>query len=68
ELLQGSPLIGAGVGRFLVEQVALNLDRPYLDFSDLFPVAAIQSGMTTADCAPAAAVAYLAAKMNSNGG
>jgi len=68
ELLQDSPLIGAGVGRFLVEQVALNLERPYLDFSDLFPVAAIQSGMTTADCAPAAAVAYLAAKMNSQGG
>jgi len=68
ELSQDSPLIGAGVGRFLVEQVALNLERPYLDFSDLFPVAAIQSGMTTADCAPAAAVAYLAAKMNSKGG
>jgi len=68
ELSQDSPLIGAGVGRFLVEQVALNLERPYLDFSDLFPVAAIQSGMTTADCAPAAAVAYLAAKMNSTGG
>ncbi|WP_027150264.1 hydantoinase/oxoprolinase family protein [Methylobacter tundripaludum] len=68
KLLQDSPLIGAGVGRFLVEQVALNLERPYLDFSNLFPVAAIQSGMTTADCAPAAAVAYLAAKMNSQGG
>jgi len=68
ELLQDSPLIGAGVGRFLVEQVALNLERPYLDFSNLFPVVAIQSGMTTADCAPAAAVAYLAAKTNSQGG
>jgi len=62
ELLQHSPLIGAGVGRFLVKRIALNVGRPYLDFSDLFPVAAIQSGMTTADCAPAAAVAYLAAK------
>ena len=60
ELLQNSPLIGAGVGRFLVKQIALNLDRPYLDFSDLFPVAEIKSDMTTADCAPAAAIAYLA--------
>ncbi|MFZ2403877.1 MAG: hydantoinase/oxoprolinase family protein [Methylobacter sp.] len=61
ELPPSSPLIGAGVGRFLVKQIALNLDRPYLDFSDLFPVAAIQSDMTAADCAPAVAIAYLAA-------
>lgn len=60
ELSQDSPLIGAGVGRFLVRQVALNLSRPYLDFSDLFPVVEIQSDMTVADCAPAAAIAYLA--------
>ncbi len=59
-LLPNSPLIGAGVGRFLVKQIALNLGRPYLDFSDLFPVAAILSDMTAADCAPAAAIAYLA--------
>jgi probable H4MPT-linked C1 transfer pathway protein len=61
ELPQDSPLIGAGVGRFLVKQIALNLGRPYLDFSDLFPVTVIQSEMTAADCAPAAAIAYLAA-------
>jgi len=61
-LLQDSPLIGAGVGRFLVKRIALNLGRPYLDFSDLFPVAVIQSDMTVADCAPAAAIAYLAEK------
>lgn len=65
ELPQNSPLIGAGVGRFLVKQIALNLDRPYLDFSDLFPVAEIQSGMTTADCAPATAIAYLADRASS---
>jgi probable H4MPT-linked C1 transfer pathway protein len=58
-LPQDRPLIGAGIGRFLVKQIALNLDRPYLDFSDLLPVAEIESDMTTADCAPAAAVAYL---------
>jgi len=59
-LAQNSPLIGAGVGRFLVKQIALNLGRPYLDFSDLLPVAAIGFDMTAADCAPAAAIAYLA--------
>ncbi len=62
EILQDSPLIGAGVGRFLVKQIALNLNRPYLDFCDLLPLAAIQADMTTADCAPAAAIAYLAEK------
>lgn len=59
QLPPNSPLIGAGVGRFLVKQIALNLARPYLDFSDVFPAAAIGSEMTAADCAPAAAVAYL---------
>ncbi|MCK9396893.1 MAG: H4MPT-linked C1 transfer pathway protein [Methylobacter sp.] len=68
QLPQNSPLIGAGVGRFLVKQIALNLDRPYLDFSDLFPAAAIRSCMTTADCAPAASIAYLAAKRDSVAG
>lgn len=62
ELPQNSPLIGAGVGRFLVKKIALNLDCPYLDFSDLLPVAEIQSGMATADCAPAVAIAFLADK------
>jgi probable H4MPT-linked C1 transfer pathway protein len=61
-LTPNSPLIGAGVGRFLVKQIALNLDRPYLDFSALLPVAAIGTDMTAADCAPAAAIAYLAGK------
>jgi len=61
-LLPDNPLIGAGVGRFLVKRIALNLGRPYLDFSDLFPVAGIESDMTAADCAPAASIAYLAEK------
>lgn len=65
QLPQSSSLIGAGVGRFLVKRIALNLGRPYQDFSGLFPVAEIHSDMTTADCAPAAAIAYLAEKMNS---
>jgi len=55
-----SPLIGAGTGRFLVKQLALNLSYPYLDFADLLPIPVIQTEITTADCAPAVAVAYLA--------
>jgi len=59
-----SPLIGAGVGRFLVKEIALNLGRPYLDFSDFFPEPENQTGITSADCAPALAVAYLASKFD----
>jgi len=54
------PLIGAGVGRFLVKQLALNLGHPYLDFGDLLPAPAVQNGMSVADCAPAVALACLA--------
>jgi probable H4MPT-linked C1 transfer pathway protein len=64
ELPPQSSLIGAGVGRFLVKHIAFNLGLPYLDFSDLLPVATTGLAMTTADCAPAAAVAYLAFHVN----
>lgn len=52
--------IGAGVGRFLVAQIAANLGYSYLDFSDLFSVKSKDSTMNVADCAPSASVAYLA--------
>jgi probable H4MPT-linked C1 transfer pathway protein len=65
ELPQNSPLIGAGVGRFLVKQIAMNFGRPYLDFSDLFLTPVMQSAMTAADCAPAVAVACLMAMRES---
>ena len=55
-----NPMIGAGVGRFLVKQLAQLSGYPYLDFSDLFPESANQTGLTAADCAPAVAVACLA--------
>lgn len=61
QLPKDSPLIGAGVGRFLVKQIALNLGRPYLDFSGLFSGVRSQPGLVAADCAPAVAVACLAA-------
>ncbi|WP_262963713.1 hydantoinase/oxoprolinase family protein [Methylobacter psychrophilus] len=58
-----NPLIGAGVGRFLVKQTAQSLDYPYLDFSDLFPEVLNQTGLSTADCAPAVAVACMAREL-----
>ena len=57
---KNNPMIGAGVGRFLVKQLAQLSGCPYLDFSDLFPASANQAGITAADCAPAVAVACLA--------
>lgn len=59
-LPDGAPLVGAGVGRFLAAQLAERLRRPYLDFGRLLEgtEAARARG---ADCAPAVAVAWLAA-------
>jgi (4-(4-[2-(gamma-L-glutamylamino)ethyl]phenoxymethyl)furan-2-yl)methanamine synthase len=65
QLPKNSPLIGAGIGRFLVNQIALKLDRPYLDYSDLFSGVGVQPGHAAADCAPAVAVACLAAAWDS---
>jgi len=75
-LTQEAPFIGAGVGRFLVQELARRLRHPYLDFADLFPARAPippkpnaaqglpcgypQPTHTLADCAPAVAVACLA--------
>jgi (4-(4-[2-(gamma-L-glutamylamino)ethyl]phenoxymethyl)furan-2-yl)methanamine synthase len=57
-----APLIGAGVGRFLVEQIASNTGHTYLDYSDLFSAAINQANThAAADCAAAVAVACLAA-------
>jgi probable H4MPT-linked C1 transfer pathway protein len=63
-LPDSGPFIGAGIGRFLVRQLAESMGKPYLDFSALFPATLNENGMTPADCAPAAAVACLAGKFN----
>jgi hypothetical protein len=55
-----APFIGAGIGRFLVQELAARLGHPYLDFGDLFPMRSSGHGFHIADCAPAAAVANLA--------
>ncbi|MCK5191862.1 MAG: H4MPT-linked C1 transfer pathway protein, partial [Methylococcales bacterium] len=52
-------IIGAGVGRFLVKQIADELAYPYIDFTDLLENECPGSQMSIADCAPAAAVALL---------
>ena len=53
-----APLVGAGVGRFLVADVATRLDRPYVEFASLLLDAGPEPGRVS-DCAPAVAVAWL---------
>jgi len=53
-------LVGAGIGRFLLENIAGQLKLEYLDFNELVPQAGKLSGVDSADCAPAVAVAGLA--------
>lgn len=54
-----APLIGAGIGRFLVRELAVLLGRDYVDFSACCPEISDDSELSTADCAPAVAVACL---------
>jgi (4-(4-[2-(gamma-L-glutamylamino)ethyl]phenoxymethyl)furan-2-yl)methanamine synthase len=58
---EGAPMVGAGVGRFLLRPLAERLRRPYVDFASL-----VEGEPATrewaARCAPAAAVAILAAE------
>ncbi len=58
-LSQPATLIGAGIGRFLVQEIAQRLGCEYRDFGDLLVIKQ-QSTMQAADCAPAVAIAYLA--------
>lgn len=55
-----TPIIGAGVGRFLVKDLASQLGRDYVDFDDLFETISLTQGFGVGDCAPAASVACLA--------
>lgn len=60
-LAMGTPLVGAGVGRFLGPQLAQRLGRPYVSFARLID-APPPLAEAAADAAPAAAVAWLAAR------
>jgi probable H4MPT-linked C1 transfer pathway protein len=55
-----APVIGAGCGRFVAKAVAERLGRPYLDFAEIIGAAPEARDMA-ARCAPAVAVALLAA-------
>ncbi len=53
------PIIGAGIGRFLVKDLAQQLGRKYIDFEELIDVSSSSNGINVSDCAPAASVACL---------
>jgi (4-(4-[2-(gamma-L-glutamylamino)ethyl]phenoxymethyl)furan-2-yl)methanamine synthase len=57
-----APLIGAGIGRFLVRVLAERLQRDYVDFSELFVMSPKGGVFDIADCGPATAVGCLAHK------
>jgi (4-(4-[2-(gamma-L-glutamylamino)ethyl]phenoxymethyl)furan-2-yl)methanamine synthase len=54
-----APLIGAGVGRFLVPELARRLLRPYRGFDSVIAAADATVAAAAADAAPAVAVALL---------
>jgi probable H4MPT-linked C1 transfer pathway protein len=58
-LPETAPLVGAGVGRFLVKRLAQRLECPYVDIMTLMGGAPLQGGNEPADCAPAVALALL---------
>ena len=58
ELVSDAPVIGAGCGRFLAEQLAKRLDRPYRDFAEILDCTP-EARERGAACAPAVAMALL---------
>ena len=54
------PIIGAGVGRFLIEEAAQRFNRRYIDFESLCKFKKTNNEISVGDCAPAASVACLA--------
>lgn len=59
ELPGDAPVIGAGIGRFLAEQLARRFGRPYRDFGDTIAAASPRLRSLASDIAPAVAVALL---------
>ena len=55
-----APIVGAGIGRFVLRKIAARLDRGFVPFETCFDTAPECAGAVS-DCAPAAAVAQLAA-------
>lgn len=54
-----TPIVGAGVGRFLVKDIAQRLNRSYIDFEQLVQYENSKAAISVGDCAPAASVACL---------
>jgi len=65
EISDDAPIIGAGAGRFVVKRIAARLRRPFIDFSDLIE-ALPEVRSKACDCAPASAMAFLAASATKN--
>ena len=59
DLAERAPMVGAGVGRFLVKKLAAQLGRRYRDFNGLVD-AAPDVASWASSCAPAVSVAILA--------
>lgn len=55
-----APIVGGGVGRQMIKELARRLDRPFIAFADLIEVSP-QARDKASDCAPASAVALVAA-------
>lgn len=58
-IAQDAPVIGAGIGRFLAQDLAQRTNRPFIDFKDLFEWRPSGTPFDASDCGPAAAVAAL---------
>ena len=56
---QEIPIVGAGVGRFLVREIAQRFNKPYIDFESLCEYKRDENGFNVGDCAPAVSVACL---------
>lgn len=54
-----APLIGAGIGRFVAQQLARRLDRPYRGFESIIDASDVAVAAAAAAAAPAVAVALL---------
>ncbi len=65
EIKEDAPIVGAGAGRFVVKRLAERLNRPFVDFSDLIE-ALPEVRAKACDCAPASAVAFLAASLSAH--
>jgi probable H4MPT-linked C1 transfer pathway protein len=56
---EDAPMVGAGIGRFVLERVAARFNRAFVPFESCFDVTP-ECADAVSDCAPAAAVAKLA--------